>query len=169
MTTWPPRLPSKPPDLAPEMEDTVTALLMAMEHRERQRAADSAVLESAAKKANSLKAIAAAVLFFGSLFAGAVVTFKELQDKPTTKEVHSIAETHVEPVRKEAHKVEDVAEDVDEIKEDLDRVEKVQDYSLEQSAWQGDVLIHVAERKRTKPPAKPESLKRKERELMKGR
>jgi hypothetical protein len=156
-----------PGTLTPEDHDGLTAaLLAAIEAKDAQRAADSAILEAAASRAKNLKAIASAVLFFGTLIGGGAITFKELQDKPTKKEVHTIAEEHVEPVRAEALKVEDVAGDVEEIREDVETVKSVQDYQIEQSAWQGDVLQHVAEKKRTKPPPKPESLKKKERELL---
>jgi hypothetical protein len=140
--------------------------MVAMEALLNRRAADSMSLEKAAKRWDAAKVAVGAVLFFASLIGGAAVTFKELQDKPTKKEVHSIAEEHVEPVREEAHKVEAVAHDVEEIQEDVDSVKRVQDYQIEQAAWQGDVLQHVAEKKRTKPPPKPDSLKRKERELL---
>ncbi len=168
--SWPPAPASRPPEMDSNTEAMVTSIVTYLDARENAKAADSATLAKAADRAKNLKAIAGAILFFGSIFAGAVLTFQELQDKPTLEDVLKVTETKVAPVREKATEVEavvsDVAGDVDEIKEDLDRVEQVQEYSLEQSAWQGDVLLHVAERKRTKPPAKPESLKKKERELL---
>jgi hypothetical protein len=152
-----------PGTLTPEDHEELIASVDALL---RQRAADSVSLEVAAKRADSVKTIVGVVLFFGSMFAGAVLTFQELKAKPTVEEVDHAIDEKIEPVQKKANHVEDIEEDVDEIRKDLDRVEEVQDYSIEQSAWQGDVLQHVAERKRTKPPPKPESLKAKERKLL---
>lgn len=153
-----------PPPLTPEFQH----LLAALEWRDAQKAADSVSMDKVATRAKSLREIAVAAFFFASLVAGAVLTFKELQDKPTKVEVESAIESHktteAHPVTQEATKK--LTTDVESIKEDVETVKEVQDYQIEQAAWQGDVLEHVAAKKRGPAPQKPESLKVKERKLL---
>ena len=158
-----------PATLTPEDHaGLTTAILEALEAREGMRAEDSAVLAAAAAKAKNIRTIVGAVVALGGLFGAGVLAVQELRDKPTTEQVETAIEVHKEAGAHPAAIVagEGLREDVDKIREDVDQIERVQDYQIEHSAWQGDVLQHVAERKRTKPPAKPESLKRKQRELL---
>jgi len=153
--------------LTPEDHESSTMVIIkAMEAREKYKAAETATFDAAANRAKQIKTIAGAVIFFASLIGGAAVTFKELQDKPTDAEVQEAIETTVAPVRVQAAKADENAAVMEEIRGDVERVKSVQDYQIEQSSWQGDVLQHVAEKKRSKPPPKPESLKKKERELL---
>lgn len=139
-----------------------------LEQRDRQKAADSVSLERTATRAKNLKEIAVAAFFFASLIAGGALTFKELQDKPTKHEVEQAVEHHateeMHPATKEV--TQEISTDVESIKKDVETITKVQDYQIEHAAWQGDVLEHVAAKKRGKAPKKPESLKSKERELL---
>ncbi len=122
-------------------------------------------LRSKAGRWESLKTIGSAGVFFVALIGGGAVTFQELQDKPTTEQVEHRIEESVAPVRALAV---GVAEDLGEVKTDLERVKDVQDYSLQNAAWQGEVLDHIAQRKKGKPTAKPETLKDTERDLLRG-
>lgn len=145
----------------------LTASIVAeLDRMQMRRASDSAPMRAAARKVEQAKQIGGAVLFFSSLIAGGALTLRELQEKPTAKEVEHTIEEKVRPIREQAAKVDVLAGDLSGVKSDIGKVKDVQSYQIEQSAWQGDVLQHVAERKKTPPPPKPASLRAKERELI---
>lgn len=127
---------------------------------------DQNALSQSAKRSRALKDIGATVLFFSALIAAGAVTVKELQEKPTLREVQDHVEEVIEPVREKVQEVDVMKADTKAIKKDIGRMKQVQDYQLEQSAWQGDVLEHMANKKKGKPPGKPSSLNEKERELL---
>ncbi len=123
-------------------------------------------LESVGKKARSVREIvglsAAGVGFVATVTVGLV----ELQAKPSTPQVETMIESHTAPVVERVIKTEAAAEDLAEVRRDVERIEDVQGYLIEQSSWQGDILEHIAGGNRGRAPSKPESLKAKERELL---
>lgn len=110
-------------------------------------------------KADTIKQAAGALALFASVVAGGAVTLSKLEEKPTSDEVEDAIENKVAPVREQA-------ELVSELREEIEKIQKVQAYQIEKSAWQGDVLDHLAGRHRTPPPPKPATLRAKERELI---
>ena len=134
-------------------------LIDAMEGRE---TADG--VAKIAARAVRVKEAVAAVLFLAALIAGGALTFRELQAKPTQAELRGTIKHHRQ---NEVHDQTAALEtQTQQIKTTVERMQQVQGYLIESLAWQGDVLEHVANKRRGKPPAKPNSLKQKERELI---
>lgn len=127
---------------------------------------DQSELTQSAKRSRAWKDIGATVLFFSVLIAGGAVTVKELQDKPTLGEVQEHVENVVKPVREKVQEVDVMKADTKSIRKDVGRMKKVQTYQLEQGAWQDDVLEHMVNKTKGKPPEKPPSLRAKVRELL---
>ena len=157
--------------LTPEDREGLTAdIVKALDAKKVTDAADSAVLAATAAKAKNIRTIVGAVVALVGLIAAGTLAVHELQEKPTTEQVDEAIEVRVSPlegayaVNAEADKA--AKDDLRTLQADVDRVQSVQDYQIQNSAWQGDVLQHIAAKKRTKPPPKPESLKAKERELL---
>ena len=123
----------------------------------------SAELEKLAKRAVSIREIVGLIIVLIATISGGSITYMELKAKPTTGEVEATIEVTVEPIRKTAN---ETADKVDKLKPRVDRVEKVQGYQIESIAWQGDVIEHIGQKTPGKPPKKPESLKKQERELL---
>ena len=94
----------------------------------------------------------------------------ELKAKPSNDQMHHAIELRVKPVEgiaaKNAEAVRRVETDVTKVKDKVERIEDVQGYQLEQSAWEGDVLEHLGSKARGKAPSRPPELKEKERELI---
>lgn len=142
------------------------AIAAAMAELLARRDESSSQLEAEANKWDNAKKLGGAVLFFASLIGGGAVTFKELQDKPTKDEVQAEIQHHVAPVAEKASEIDEVRDDVQDIKKTVKRQGDVLDYSLQNAAWQGEVLDHIAQKKRGLPDPKPEALRAKERKLM---
>ena len=121
-----------------------------------------------AAKAKNIRTIVASIVALVGLVSAGSIAVHELQQKPSREQVQADIESHNEadshPATSAA--IEANAKTTAEIQSDVETVKRVQDYQIEQAVWQGSVLQHVAERKRSRPPAKPESLIRKERELL---
>ena len=110
-------------------------------------------LEGMGRKARSVREIAA--LVGGGVALVASITIAAV-------EVHSKAAI----VEDRVNRVEVAVEDFSAVKKDVERIEDVQGYLIDASAWQGDILEHIAGGNRGRVPKKPETLKAKERELL---
>ena len=123
-------------------------------------------VEGLGRKARGIREVvmlvAGGVLFVSAVTVGLV----GLQAKPSTPDVESMIETTAVPIIDRVKRVEAASEDLAQVREDVDRIENVQDYLIEQSSWQGDILEHMAGRNLPDRLKKPESLKSKERELL---
>ncbi len=151
-------------DLSPQEESLVAVALEAIAQREAEQSdrwSKIALHGRAVKELIGLAVIVATFVVTGTVFV------LEVQNKPTVEQVESV----VAPVRERsdnnAAELDAVKMDLGTMGQDIQRVKKVQDYQLEQSTWQGDVLDHIGQRKRGPAPPKPESLKAKERDLIK--
>lgn len=125
------------------------------------------------KRARSVREIVALVVGGISFVAAVTVGIVELQAKPDSPEVQELIREGTERHREKTarmdervNRVEVAVEDVAEVRRDVERIEDVQGYLFEQSSWQGDILEHIAGGNRGRAPRKPESLKAKERELL---
>ncbi|MCK5495090.1 MAG: hypothetical protein KAI80_01665 [Hyphomicrobiaceae bacterium] len=155
--------------LTPEDHEALTAsLATALKAARESEAEDSAILAAVAAKAKNIRTIVASTVALVGFVSAGTLAVHELQQKPSREQVQTDIENHNEaaahPVASAA--IEANAKTAAEIQADVETVKRVQDYQIEQAVWQGSVLQHVAERKRSRPPAKPESLIRKERELL---
>jgi hypothetical protein len=155
--------------LTPEDHEALTAsLATALRAARANEAEDSAILAAVAAKAKNIRTIVASIVALIGFVSAGSIAVHELHQKPSREQVqadienHNAADSH--PTTSEA--IEANAKTTAEIQSDVETVKRVQDYQIEQAVWQGSVLQHVAERKRSRPPAKPESLIRKERELL---
>ena len=170
-----------PPELdaptAPNSPDAlISGLLDALDRRAvtRESSRPLSTVETAAVGFGRWKTIIGAVAFFGALGSGVVLTFAELQAKPTTDQVDDQIETVVAPVRAKAddteHEVDTVGDTVSDIKATQARQGEVQSYLLEQMVWQGKVVQHIAQKKsRHEIPKKPPTLEAKEQKLLGAR
>lgn len=155
--------------LTPEDHDALTAsLAAALRSARANEVEDSAILAAVAAKAKNIRTIGASIVALVGLVSAGSIAVHELQQKPSREQVQTDIANHNEtaahPLASAA--IEANAKTTAEIQADVETVKRVQDYQIEQAVWQGSVLQHVAERKRSRPPAKPESLIRKERELL---
>ena len=130
-------------------------------------------LEGMGRKARSVREIAALVGGGVALVASITIAAVEVQSKPDSPEVQELIREGTERHREKTarmdervNRVEVAVEDVAEVRRDVERIEDVQGYLFEQSSWQGDILEHIAGGNRGRAPRKPESLKAKERELL---
>ena len=123
-------------------------------------------VEGLGKKARGIREVAILVGGAVALIATASLTLFELQAKPSTPRVEEMIDARAKDVEVRVENVEKAAADLATVKDDVERIDDVQDYLIEQSAWQGDILEHIAGGNRGRAPAKPESLKRKERDLL---
>lgn len=130
-------------------------------------------LEGVGHKARSVREIVALVAGGISFVAAVTVGLVELQAKPNSPEVQELIREGTERHREKTarmderiNRVEVAVEDVAEVRKDVQRIEDVQGYLIEQSSWQGDILEHIAGGNRGRVPKKPETLKAKERELL---
>ena len=157
-------------DLTPSESSLVDAFVGAMEARDLKRREDSNSEIRLVRKMIQWKDVGIALLFFGGLIAGGVVTFSELAGKPTVEQMHEAVEARVAPIEKMAEEnvksAEAIETDVAKIEVKVDRIEDVQGYQLEQQAWEGTVLEHLGSKAKGKAPPRPEPLKAKERELL---
>jgi len=157
-------------DLTPEHDSLVSAIVESLDRREARLKEASGSQWGAMKKLIALKDVAVALVFFGSLIGGAFIVFNELKAKPTTDEVKAVIETRIEPVenvaKENAESIKSIEIDTADTKDKVSRIEDVQSYQLEQSAWEGDVLEHLGSKKKGKAPARPPELKTKELELI---
>jgi hypothetical protein len=155
--------------LTPEDHEALaTSLSTALRAARANEVEDSAILAAVAAKAKNIRTIVASIVALVGLVSAGSIAVHELQQKPSREQVQADIESHNEadshPATSSA--IEANAKTTAEIQSDVETVKRVQDYQIEQAVWQGSVLQHVAERKRSRPPAKPESLIRKERELL---
>lgn len=163
-------------DVAPELTDSGKlkpehhAVVDAIVDRMQKRDTEQSGAAKAAARMRTWKEIVAAAVFFIGLFYGGALVFKEFQDKPTMKAVDDRIDSKVAPLAKDVEavkgKVEEVEKSTDSIKRDVRRVKQVQDLQLDQAAWQGDVLDHLANKRRGPAPRKPDRVREKERELI---
>lgn len=130
-------------------------------------------LEGIGRKARSVREIAALIGGGVALVASITIAAVEVQSKPDSPEVESMIREGSEMDREKAAIVEDrvnrveiAVEDFSAVKKDVERIEDVQGYLIDASAWQGDILEHIAGGNRGRVPKKPETLKAKERELL---
>jgi hypothetical protein len=130
-------------------------------------------LEGIGRKARSVREIAALVGGAVALVATATITLFELQIKPGSPEVEEMIREGTERHREKTARVEErvnlvelATEDLATVKKDVEKIENVQDYLIQQSSWQGEILEHIAGGNRGRVPKKPETLKEKERELL---
>ena len=150
-------------DEAGTHEALISGLLVALEKRD---AAKSVDVEAVANGFDNAKRIGGAVVFFAALLSGAVLTFNELQAKPTQQDVVHLIKKETAPIEAKANEVETVKSIASETKEDVNRIEQVLEYQIERDAWRDDVVDHKLARKRGPAPGKPDSLKAKERKLL---
>ena len=125
------------------------------------------------KRARSVREIAGLVAAGVGFVATVTIGLVELQAKPDAPEVQELIREETARDREKAARVEErvanveaAAEDLSEVRRDVERIEDVQGYLIEQSSWQGDILEHIAGGNRGRAPKKPESLKARERELL---
>ena len=130
-------------------------------------------VEGLGKKARGIREVALLVGGAVALVATATLTLFELQIKPGAPEVQEMIREETERDREKTarieervHLVELATEDLATVKKDVEKIENVQDYLIQQSSWQGEILEHIAGGNRGRAPKKPESLKAKERELL---
>lgn len=130
-------------------------------------------LEGVGRKARSVREIAALVGGGVALVASVTIAAVEVQSKPNSPEVQELIREGTERHREKTarmderiNRVEVAVEDVAEVRKDVQRIEDVQGYLIEQSSWQGDILEHIAGRNLPDRLKKPDSLKAKERELL---
>jgi hypothetical protein len=149
-------------------DSTIAAILKAIKDHDKLVDKNSMTQWGAIKRVVVAKDVVVAVAFFLSMIGGAFLIFQDLRDKPSLPQVHEAIEHRVKPVdeltKANAESIEQVKEDVGSVKEKIERIESVQDYQLEQSSWEGEVLEHLAG---SKGPRRPDGLKAKERELIK--
>jgi len=115
------------------------------------------------KKVISLKDVIAAIVFLGSILWGSFAIFEELRSKPSEEQVSKSIEDRVSPLETLS---EQTAKDLALNQAKTARLESISAYLIESSAWQGDVLYHLANKSPGKAPAKPVELIRRERELL---
>jgi len=147
-------------------EGQISVVLEALKRAEAAKAVNTDRVETVAQGFSSAKNIVAALGFFATLIGGAVVTFQELQAKPTQEDVVKLIKKETFLIEEKANQVETVKSQTASIQKDVDRIEDVLEYQIERDAWRDEVVDHRLTNKRGKPPAKPESLKRKERKLL---
>jgi hypothetical protein len=130
-------------------------------------------VDNLGRKARSVREIAALVGGGVALVASVTIAAVEVQSKPDSPEVQELIREGTERHREKTarmderiNRVEVAVEDVAEVRKDVQRIEDVQGYLIEQSLWQGDILEHIAGGNRGRVPQKPETLKAKERELL---
>ncbi len=102
--------------------------------------------------ARSLREVVVSVAMIGGFLVAGVMGWQSLQEKPTRLEVDS--------------KIAAGTEERDEMRKTLekhgkllDRFGRVQGYQIAQARWQGDVLTHIAQKRRGTPPPRPERLR----------
>ena len=157
-----------------ELTQEHEALLDAFEDRVRAREREQSdawkQAEKLSRRGRTIKELIALGASVVTVIVIGTVTVLELRAKPTDTEVDAAVEAAVAPVRSAEAKAEKRISDnetkVGQMATDIDRIKRVQDYQLENSAWQSEVLDHVAQKKKGKPSPKPEALKRKERQLI---
>lgn len=149
--------------MTPEEKKDLTEVIDAVISK---RHEESQPILMAAKRSDAARQITAAVIFFGSLVAGAVVAYRELEAKPTIAQVDERIEYQIAPVREKANDVDALEVDVSKIHQDVSRVQQVQDLILEQTEYEGEVLKHIAAGRKGPIPEEPESLKDKRRKLI---
>ncbi len=141
-----------------------------MTHDDHEKIAASVIaaldVDKIGNRARSVREIGAVVAAGVGFVATVTIGLVELQAKPSTPQVETMIEAHTAPVVERVIKTEAAAEDLAEVRRDVERIEDVQGYLIEQSSWQGDILEHIAGGNRGRAPTKPESLKAKERELL---
>ena len=157
-------------DLTPSGISLVEALQEVVDKRDKERREDSNSEIKLVRKLIQWKDLGLALLFFGTLIGGAIVTFDELASKPTIEQMQEAVEERVQPIEIKQVDLDDrskkIKTNVDNVKTKVDRIEDVQSYQLEQQAWEGKVLEHLGAKKSGKAPERPEALEARERELL---
>jgi len=103
--------------------------------------------------------IVAGVVFVGA----AALQYNELRQKPSADDMRESITNAVAPLRERSS---DIDARVGKIESSMGRMQRVLRYQVEQSAWQSQVLDHIATRRRGAPPRKPARLLDLERELI---
>jgi ribulose 1,5-bisphosphate synthetase/thiazole synthase len=157
-------------DLSPEHDSLVQAIVSSLDKRDARLRSASDSQWGTIKRLLTVKDVVAAIVFLGGLIGGGYVAFERISSKPDREDVIEAIEVRIQPVEdvatQNAEAVEKVKDDVGDVKQKVNRIESVNEVMLEQNAYQGEVLEHVAGNKRGLPPQKPEALKAKEMELM---
>jgi hypothetical protein len=148
----------------------VSTIVEHMEARDVQNSTEWKTAQAAAERGKVVKEW---LTLGGSLVAVigvATAYIFEMDAKPNTEEVQQAIVDAVAPVSAETKALQaetgTMQQNISEIQKDMERVEKIQDFSLDQSVYQGDVLDHIAQRRKGPPPPKPARLREKERELI---
>jgi hypothetical protein len=154
-------------ELSPQEKSLVAVVVEAAKQREVERSDQWAKLENIARRGRTIKELVVVVIAITTLVGTGAVFVSEIRDKPTLEQVESLMAPVQDQINGNTQDVDAVRLDLGSITSDLKRVKQIQDYQLEQSAWQGEVVDHIGQRKAGKPPKKPATLKAKERDLIK--
>jgi hypothetical protein len=156
--------------LTPEQDSLVLAIAQVLSDRDKAAKEESKSDLRVFKGIVRAKDIVMAVVFFASLLYGAVVTFTKLESKPDLPEVTAAIEERVSPLedlsQSNNESIEAIKEDVVDINKKVDRQGLVLEYVMESQSWQSRVLQHIANKSPGKSPSRPESLSRREQELI---
>lgn len=158
----------------PERTDRLTPTdLRAIAAITEDRLKSSSLLAAAAKKTGHWHTLLKFGVYVGALVVALFVFIQEVRGKPTKAEVMETVGEVVKPVRAatqaNATKARENRSDLDDLKETTDRIDRVLDLSLDRDAWRDLVIEHIGQRRRGSAPPKPEELKKKEDDLMRGR
>ena len=95
--------------------------------------------------------------------ATAAIQYRELVSKPSADDVRESVDSAVKPLESAA---DDLHDRMEKVEGNLGRMQRVLEYQVEQSAWQSQVLDHIATKRKGRPPRKPARLLEMERELI---
>lgn len=119
--------------------------------------------EGLAGKARDWRAILGASVLALGLIGGAITTFVELDAKPTKEWVDTRVDEKLAPVKASTVatevKASEAAKTAAEAAREVEKALKRDQYMLQQMTWQGDVIEHLASKKRGKPTPKPSTLR----------
>lgn len=158
------------PGLTQEQDLMVSTIVEQMDARALRQSDDWKAAQVIAKRGGIVKEYVALGGSLVAVIGVATAYIFEMDAKPTTEKVQEAIVENVAPVAAETKALKAGAEemrgDISEIQHDIERIEKVQDLSMDNDVWQGDVLNHMATKKRGPVPQKPQRLRDKERELI---
>jgi len=99
----------------------------------------------------NIQAIISFAVTVCALIAAGVLGYQSLAEKPTRQEV----DVQMSQVRAETTAMQDT---LDKQGRQIERVMRVQDFQIEQSNWQGEVLDHIAQKQKSPVPSRPPRL-----------
>ena len=156
--------------LTDENELLLTTFVERMDAREIKKSAAWAEAHETVERGKILKEGFSVVISLVVVVGVGTTYIYETSAKPTTEQVQEAIVEAVAPVSAEtkalAVESHNMRDDISAIQGDMARVKKIQDFSLDQSVHMGDVLDHIAQKKKGPAPAKPQRLREKERELI---